>query len=112
MSVLEALRKVERYGIGRRGEQYAGWAALPPGTPIGAPQQRPLMSLDEAARRLAGMIDGMTAADMLDDVEAARTCYRLAVRRLHPDNVQTGNAEAFLLLQEAWELIEKHHADG
>jgi hypothetical protein len=28
---LEALRKVDRYGITRRGEQYAGWRALPPG---------------------------------------------------------------------------------
>lgn len=26
---LEALRKVERYGIGKRGEQYVGWKALP-----------------------------------------------------------------------------------
>jgi hypothetical protein len=30
---LEALRKVERYGIANRGEQYAGWAQLPPGGP-------------------------------------------------------------------------------
>lgn len=28
---LEALRKVDRYGIGRRGEQYQGWRALPAG---------------------------------------------------------------------------------
>jgi HNH endonuclease len=28
---LEALRKVARYGIAGRGEQYTGWAALPPG---------------------------------------------------------------------------------
>ncbi|HSC21004.1 MAG TPA: hypothetical protein VLC07_04685, partial [Solirubrobacterales bacterium] len=28
---LEALRKVERYGIGRRGEQYAGWRQLSAG---------------------------------------------------------------------------------
>lgn len=28
---LEALRKVERYGVGRRGEQYQGWRALPSG---------------------------------------------------------------------------------
>lgn len=29
---LEALRKVDRYGITKRGEQYAGWKALPPAT--------------------------------------------------------------------------------
>ncbi len=28
---LESLRKVDRYGIGKRGEQYAGWKALPAG---------------------------------------------------------------------------------
>jgi hypothetical protein len=28
---LESLRRVERYGIGRRGEQYQGWKALPSG---------------------------------------------------------------------------------
>lgn len=28
---LEALRKVDRYGIGKRGEQYQGWKALPSG---------------------------------------------------------------------------------
>lgn len=29
---LEALRAVDRYGVTRRGEQYAGWKALPTGT--------------------------------------------------------------------------------
>jgi hypothetical protein len=28
---LEALRKVDRYGVTKRGEQYTGWAALPAG---------------------------------------------------------------------------------
>lgn len=30
---LEALRKVDRYGIGKRGEQYQGWRQLGDGTP-------------------------------------------------------------------------------
>jgi hypothetical protein len=29
---LEALRKVDRYGVTKRGEQYAGWKALPAGS--------------------------------------------------------------------------------
>lgn len=28
---LEALRKVDRYGVSKRGEQYRGWRSLPPG---------------------------------------------------------------------------------
>lgn len=34
---LEALRKVDRYGMTSRGEQYAGWKALAPGGP--SPEQ-------------------------------------------------------------------------
>jgi hypothetical protein len=34
---LEALRKVDRYGVTKRGEQYAGWRALPPGDRNGTP---------------------------------------------------------------------------
>lgn len=30
---LEALRAVDRYGVSKRGEQYAGWAQLPAGGP-------------------------------------------------------------------------------
>lgn len=29
---MEALRKVDRYGVTKRGEQYTGWKALPPGS--------------------------------------------------------------------------------
>lgn len=29
---MEALRKVDRYGVSKRGEQYAGWRALPAGS--------------------------------------------------------------------------------
>lgn len=36
---LEALRKVERYGIADRGEQYAGWAQLPKSTSEGDAQR-------------------------------------------------------------------------
>lgn len=32
---LEALRKVDRYGVTKRGEQYAGWKALPRGSDDG-----------------------------------------------------------------------------
>ena len=42
---LEALRKIERYGIANRGEQYAGWAELGTGIPVGPAT----MTLTEAA---------------------------------------------------------------
>ncbi|HVM30751.1 MAG TPA: hypothetical protein VM305_08315 [Candidatus Limnocylindrales bacterium] len=48
---LEALRAVNRYGITRRGEQYAGFAQLPPGGPD-----------PDRGRRLVEAAGGMTQA--------------------------------------------------
>lgn len=106
---LESLRRVERYGIGRRGEQYAGWAELPPGTPLGQRAEPQPLTLDEACRLLSAGMDGIEAKDVLEDEGDARTCYRVAAKRLHPDNLHTGNVEAFKRLQEAYDLVERHH---
>ncbi len=42
---LEALRKVDRYGIGKRGEQYQGWRQLTAG---------PVMTVEDAEKLLDG----------------------------------------------------------
>jgi hypothetical protein len=105
---LEALRKVERYGIARRGEQYAGWAQLPPGTPMGA-GERPKMTLDHAAAVLAGATDGLiTPTGVLADSDDARLAYRMAAKRYHPDAVG-GSAEVWAQVDEAWQLVTAHH---
>lgn len=62
---LEALRAVDRYGVTRRGEQYAGWKALPVGS--GAPSA-------DRGRELVGKLGGMTAA----------------MRATHPDTREDG----------------------
>lgn len=108
---LEALRKPERYGIASRGEQYRGFAALPPGTPLGSRAAPEALTLDGAARLLAAGMDGLDAGDLLDDRSAAVTAYRVAAKRVHPDNAHTGNAESFRRVNEAWALLEAHH-DG
>lgn len=107
---LEALRMVERYGIGKRGEQYRGWGELPPGTPLGQRAEPEALTLDAAARLLAAGMDGLDASDLLDDEASARTAYRVAAKRVHPDNAATGNADSFRRVNEAWELLEAHHA--
>lgn len=56
---LEALRKVERYGVGKRGEQYVGWKQLEAGDPVEV----------ERGRALIADAGG----------------YRQAVKRHHPD---------------------------
>lgn len=108
---LSDLRRVERYGIARRGEQYAGWAQLGAGVPMGAGQPPEAMTLERAGVVLAGGTDGsFTPREVLADLDDARAAYRVAAKRYHPD--RGGSAEAFRTLEEAWRLIAGHHAGG
>jgi hypothetical protein len=74
---LEALRKVDRYGVTSRGEQYAGWKALP-----AAPSETV-----ERGRDLIAQHGNVTAA----------------LKATHPD--VGGNAEDFRAVQAAREAI-------
>lgn len=98
---LEALRKVERYGITKRGEQYTGWSALPPGSIAAGPSA---MTLDEAIAFLhehtgpdAGWWDH-------DDPDAVDRAYLVAAKKLHPD--AGGDAELFKRLQQAKAVLD------
>lgn len=77
---LEALRKVDRYGVSKRGEQYTGWLGLPSGSGN--------MSRQEAEQFIA----------------EHGGSYREAVKRLHPD--AGGSEEDFKRLQEAREILD------
>lgn len=87
---LEALRKVERYGIAERGQQYAGFGALPPARPMGAP-----------------MTAEVAAALLHVDVEAGPAEVRRAWKRYaapqHPD--VGGDPETFRRLTEARDML-------
>jgi hypothetical protein len=69
---LEALRQVERYGITKRGQQYAGWLALPATS----------LSHTEALSFL-GSVTGHRNPD--DSPENLSALYREAAKLLHPD---------------------------
>lgn len=105
---LEALRKIDRYGIGTGSEQYTGYRALPPGgIALGAG-----MSVDEAAEFLAAQsgMPLMDAGDLLDapgvpHADGVKHAYRLASKRLHPDT--GGDAALFARLTEAYEVLTK-----
>jgi hypothetical protein len=90
---LEALRKVDRYGISRRGEQYTGWRALTQGS------ETPL-TVDGALLFLASN-SGLAPLDVKTDPGRA---YRVAARRLHPD--AGGTEAAFARLQKAKALLD------
>lgn len=92
---LEALRKVERYGISRRGEQYTGYRALPASSE-GA------MTKDVAAGILAKW-SGMPQQAILDYDAVRDLAYQKAAKQTHPD--AGGNEEEFKLVSRAVELL-------
>lgn len=102
---LEALRKVDRYGISKDGQQYRGWQALPPGVNPDAP-----MTVDDAARFIARWADtnddklASVAAEIIDRPGVRATLYRQAASRLHPD--VGGDPALFRRLTDARNLIE------
>lgn len=92
---LEALRKVDRYGVTKRAEQYTGWRQLP--SPNGS--NGVFRTRADAAHFIASFCD----ADPLDietDREVARTAYKVAAKRVHPD-APNGSDAAFKGLQSA-----------
>lgn len=104
---LEALRKLERYGIASRGEQYTGWKALGSGIAMGPAT----MSAEQAAQFIAQQADiGADGGDIyvepdrLDPAMLERL-YRLAAKRLHPDT--GGDPELFKRLVEAKLILDE-----
>lgn len=89
---LEALRKVERYGIiSRAGQQYTGWAQLGSGIPMGAASGP--MTFERARQLLT--VDGEGTPSEV------RAAYHAAVKAHHPDADGDGDGSALRLLAEA-----------
>ena len=88
---LEALRKVDRYGITSQHEQYRGFRALPSGN-------QPTTTREEAARILAQQ-SRMAEHEILRSGEVAKLAAADALKTTHPD--QGGDAEDFADVQRA-----------
>lgn len=98
---LGALRAVDRYGVTRRGEQYVGWTALPPGLPDPS-----TMTVEQAAAFLISQGDeSRTVRAVLSDPDELARAFRAAARRHHPDT--GGDQEMFKRLTMAREVIER-----
>lgn len=92
---MEALRKVDRYGVsagGKQNAQYEGYKALP--SAEGKETTR-----DDAAAFLATH-SGLNRVDILNSGQVRADAYKRAVQKLHPDK-ETGSHEEFLKLQDA-----------
>lgn len=103
---LERLRLADLYGVTRRGEQYSGWKMLPgPITAVGA---APTMSIDAAARYVAGMIPSATSAAILSSRKEWERVKRAAVKSgVHPDH--GGTPETWAKFTDASTLLDSLH---
>lgn len=98
---LEALRKVERYGIiTRAGQQYTGWSALPPATPMGA-----AMTEADARRILSRFapLEPDLRGRAVSDADLVDRAFRAGAKVLHPD--AGGDPAEFRRLVEARDLL-------
>lgn len=99
---LEALRKVDRYGV-RSGSQYAGFKALPPGD--FAQVMTPELAADFIAKA-AGMGNvPAIATSIIQNAVFGESVYKTAAKTLHPD--KGGSAEEFKKLESAWRLVKE-----
>lgn len=99
---LEALRKVDRYGVTRKGEQYQGFKALPP-----APQPaRAKMTPADAAEFIARYMLGLDPEVVIMDHEIFENAFKFAQKKVHPD--AGGSHDDFVKLQEAGAVLAEH----
>lgn len=95
---LEALRKVDRYGIAKDGQQYRGYSALGSGTAMGAP-----MSKQEAWRVLVDLGTGLGYPETPGTADDVAELYRMASKLHHPDH--GGDADLFRRATEARDAL-------
>jgi hypothetical protein len=96
---LEALRKIDRYGVTSNGEQYRGWQRLEGPAPGQTPQQA------------ASVIVIHWAGGSVNDVLNSKDTYLRAVKQArvntHPD--RRGDDQAFKAVQAAAEILDRYH---
>ncbi len=95
---LEALRKVDRYGVTTHGEQYTGWRALPASV-----NGDGFATVGDAAEFIAEHCDD-DPVEIGSRFNVFREAYRAAALRLHPDR-NGGDDADFKKLQKAREFI-------
>jgi hypothetical protein len=101
---LEALRKVDRYGVTGHGEQYAGFKQIP----SGGPPPREKMTPREAAAFISGIFPGVSPDVLLTGKSWFEMALREARKLAHPD--AGGSHGQFVKLQEAGDVLTKHFA--
>lgn len=98
---LEALRRVDRYGVSKRGEQYRGWLALP----AGADDTFGIHTEEQAWAALADAAGVPRDTSPLMGGLSENEVVKRALFATHPD--RGGNPEAFRKVQRAREVLRR-----
>lgn len=101
---MEALRKVDRYGVTKRGEQYTGWKALPSGSglaPSGMTTDRALHIIREEAG-----VDNSIPGVILTEKVGMREVLRSAKAHAHPDR-NGGDRARWNAVDEAEQVLRR-----
>lgn len=92
---LEALRRVDRYGITKSGEQYTGWRQLGGGSSV--------TSRDQAVALIGDLSNLALGPGWMDSHDTVRKAYRKALMYAHPDH--GGDGDLFSAVQDAGKLL-------
>lgn len=90
---MENLRAIDRWGVNKGGEQYAGYRAIAAESSAGSNEAV------SAAAALLGELAGITARDVLANAVIARDAWRRARVYAHPD--RGGSPEKFVQVDAA-----------
>lgn len=106
---LQNLRKIDEHGVNERGDQYQGYKRLPAAGETGNGRPR-IESKEEAASFISEHLDHQVSlAQLLESAWLYEVAYKNAAKMLHPDNLETGNDDLFVDLQDAAALLRSHH---
>lgn len=96
---LEALRKVDRYGVSKRGEQYRGWRQLTAGSTAA---EDSIVTTEQAIAVIHRSVSDLYE---ISDVQGAHRAeaIREALRRTHPD--RGGSDDEFRKVTKAREIL-------
>ena len=91
---LKALRAVDRYGVSKSGQQYAGWKQLTAGSGITSRGN---------ARALLTKLSGVNFQNLIASPPDLQAAYRKALFVSHPDH--GGTTDQFAAVQDAGRLL-------
>lgn len=111
VKTMESLRAIDRYGVTKNSEQFAGWKQLP-STAIVAQE---FVTVEEAMKYIISHSEGWilpedtlddAAAQALDDHELFRSAFRNAAKNNHPDH--GGDPKIMDKLNRARAMVQEH----